>query len=44
MSIGSDFKFLYWDDLGDSQEDVDNQKKKRDDGVAWDDSEECDIE
>ena len=22
---GSDFKFLYWDDLGDSQEEVDNQ-------------------
>lgn len=25
-SIGSDFIFLYWDDPGDSQEHVDNQK------------------
>lgn len=24
--IGSDFVFLYWDDPGDSQEHVDNQK------------------
>jgi hypothetical protein len=24
---GSDMKFLFWDDPGDSQENVDNQKK-----------------
>ena len=24
----SEFRFLYWDDLGDSQEEVDNQKKE----------------
>ena len=23
--VGSDFVFIYWDDLGDSQEHVDNQ-------------------
>jgi uncharacterized protein YlaI len=27
---GSDFVFLYWDDLGDSQEHVDNQKNQFD--------------
>ena len=25
--MDNDFKFLYWDDLGDSQSQVDNQKK-----------------
>jgi hypothetical protein len=24
----SEFRFLYWDDLGDSQEEVDNQKRE----------------
>ena len=26
MGAGDDMKFLYWDDLGDSQDEVDNQK------------------
>lgn len=26
---GSDMRFLYWDDLGDSQDSVDNQKKNK---------------
>ena len=26
IPVGSDFVFLYWDDPGDSQEHVDNQK------------------
>jgi hypothetical protein len=26
---GSDMKFLFWDDPGDSQENVDNQKQSR---------------
>ena len=25
----SGFRFLYWDDLGDAQDEVDNQKKKK---------------
>jgi hypothetical protein len=26
MGAGDDMRFLYWDDLGDSQDEVDNQK------------------
>jgi len=28
MIMGEDFNFLYWDDLGDNQDEVDNQKHK----------------
>lgn len=27
--MGEDFVFLYWDDLGDSQDSVDNQNKQK---------------